>query len=518
MPEIPLAVAPSVRTPQTAVLVDLTSGPPSPASGTLRAIIVAPLTTSGGSLSAGALKQGVSGPDEVGTLLGVGGLGHLTALALFAEYGIAQCDVAAVADITGVAASGTFTFVGSPTALRVVKVLIAGRIVTTYWDVGETATQGASRLSTEINKLTNGSSLAPPLPVTASPAVGVVTVTFKQKGTAGNDCLISCTAANGLGLIGGAGGTLTASGTALTGGTGAADYSSIHSIISGIEYDLLLEACGNTDVVDATSTGVAGRMKTYIEANVSGGEAKLQQFVLACTSSTNGSLKTATAAHDYERGQFLLARDACSLPCEFMGARAGQRLREYSINPNKNVVGLTFKATLYGPLDLATGAPTAAELEDDAQNGIAPVKYTAAGVPILVAHFTSYFKDANGYADDRVLFDTVTTSCDAIARDLRRFLPATFPNVNVIDTVPDGTEIPEGCITVDQAEAAVASRIEGYWVPRGIVNPNKWATLKANGEYIVRQNPTDGHQVDVVVPASIIPHLTKWSLAVLNRQ
>lgn len=81
---------------------------------------------------------------------------------------------------SGVAAQGTITVAGSPTATGVINVYIAGRRVQTLATAGETATVIAARMVTNINADTT-------MPVTATNAAGVVTWTCKWKGATGND-------------------------------------------------------------------------------------------------------------------------------------------------------------------------------------------------------------------------------------------------------------------------------------------------------------------------------------------
>jgi phage tail sheath gpL-like len=131
---------------------------------------------------------------------------------------------------------------------------------------------------------------------------------------------------------------------------------------------------------------------------------------------------------------------------------------------------------------------------------------------------TSYFKTATNDPDDRVLDVTRVTSTDVIAKDLKVFLAESFPNMNILPDadVGDGGEVPEGCVTIGEVRDAVDGRMD-VWFRRGVAQRSRWEAAKAAGEFICRQNPSDGSQVDLVVPNKIVPHLAKFSLVVQSR-
>lgn len=79
----------------------------------------------------------------------------------------------------GVDATGTITIGGAPTESGTLNTYIAGKRVQTAITAAQTPTQIATALAAAINADTS-------LPVTASPAVGVVTLTARNAGEAGN--------------------------------------------------------------------------------------------------------------------------------------------------------------------------------------------------------------------------------------------------------------------------------------------------------------------------------------------
>lgn len=83
-------------------------------------------------------------------------------------------------DPAAVAATGTLTVTAGPTAAGTIPLYIAGVLVPVLVTSGMTPTQVAAAIATAIGNNPN-------LPVTASASSGVVTLTAKNKGLAGND-------------------------------------------------------------------------------------------------------------------------------------------------------------------------------------------------------------------------------------------------------------------------------------------------------------------------------------------
>src|SRR5687767_11933561 len=106
---IPKAVASTVKTPGLYLSINLLAGVSSLGAG-LRALIMAPKSSSGTITANTQLAESVAGADAVKTLLGPGTTGHLTAVALFRAFGLARVDVIAPAASGGATATGTITF------------------------------------------------------------------------------------------------------------------------------------------------------------------------------------------------------------------------------------------------------------------------------------------------------------------------------------------------------------------------------------------------------------------------
>ena len=83
-------------------------------------------------------------------------------------------------DVAAVAASGTLTFTGTTSAAGTIALYVGGQLVPVMVAAGQTAAQIAAVVATAIGGVSR-------LPVTAAAAAGVVTLTAKNRGLAGND-------------------------------------------------------------------------------------------------------------------------------------------------------------------------------------------------------------------------------------------------------------------------------------------------------------------------------------------
>lgn len=507
---IPLAVAPSVRSPGTYVSVNMKAGASAPGGGVRRALLIASKGSAGTITNDTQLVQGVAGADDVKTYLGPGVPGHLAAKAAFAEYGLLQMDLVAPTPASGNQATFTVTFDDSVpvTSQRTVTLDIAGREVSMQWAAGVLDTDAAPLLVAAINAQDED------IPVTAAAVGAVVTGTFKLPGTIGNDCKVALT------VSGGAGGSVTLGGVTsgrMTGGTTEASIAAALATVPTKEYDLILVAAnGNTDTGTASATTAPGRAKTHVETYRTGASAKLQQAIAGATGALSVA-KTGAAQHNYEYLQYIFAANARSLPAEWGGAELGARMREESLDLAVNRIGMPYRATLYGPKDLASttdGALTDVQVEDALQSGVTPVTYDSTGTPRPARPVTTYFKDTAGNPDARVLDTSRPTGTLGITKDLRSALPAEYPNAKLSKDLEVGDDPPPaGVVQVKQIKKFVESRLR-FFVAQGVASGPALAAAIADETLIVRVNPSDPSQCDLVVPVSIVPPLAKFSLVV----
>jgi phage tail sheath gpL-like len=492
-------VASNILYPGVAVRVDLVTSDLAIGGATRKACILAAKTTAG-TATVNTVYPGLRGPERFAELGGNGALGHLQAKALFKEHPAAKVDFIAVSAPSGTQAEEDITFDDTTpvTVAQTVTVNIMGRDFTLVWAAGETDTAFAARFVTEINGRADDHF------VIATSALGVLTIKAKHNGTVGNDILISVS------MSGGTGGSATAGAAALSAGTGVLDFDTALAAINTTEYDLILLCCGNTDAIAASTTGVVGKLKTHMETYISGFNALLQQAIIGVTGTLN-SAKVGPATHNYGLFEYVFCRSGRSLPCEWAGAEAGARLREEQIDVNVNRTNrqdMPYKAVLYGPADLTTGALSFVDENDALESGLSPVRFNTVGTPLISIPRTTYWKDVYANEDRRLVYVSQPTTLIAIARDLRNYLPTRFPGCKI---TPDQTEgqddIPPNVVTIGDVKAVIIARLLEF-VALGAIVRSRLEEAIADGTFFV--------EIDAKIPAKVVPGISIFDINVMG--
>lgn len=508
---VPLAMSPG-RSPGLGLVVNFLAEAASPGSGTLRGCVIA-CKSSAGTITAGTQLERAIGPNDALTLLGANTPGYIAIKRLFEEHALAQIDLVSPAVPSGVAASQTIVFDdagGAATDVTVAQDVvldIAGREAIFTWLPGETAVQAATKCVAAV------SALGADCPVTAGNSSGTldtVTLTFPFIGKIGNDVTVAVK------MSGGTGGEVVATGATLASGTGDPTLTTALSTISGTEYDYILLVDSNYDATLASSTSGVGRVKSHVVSLGSGMGAKLQQIIVGVTGSLSAA-KTGTAQHNFGQLQYPFCNAGRSLPCEWAAAEMGARMREESIDPTVNRIGMPYRATLYGAKDLVANTLTAAQVEDALLSGVSPVGYDTTGAPFPIRPVTTYFKDTAGNTDDRILDTSRVSGIFAVAKDIRVSLPQQFPQKKLSADLPDGqNEIPPGVVEVREIKSFVIERLI-YWAKtRGVLNIARLqeaiGTRQSPGTLIVEVDPTDESQCNIVLPMKTIRPLARFSV------
>lgn len=503
MASIPLAVSPTNKNPGLYMSVDLLAGVTSPGSSPIRGLILAPVASTGDLEADTELRQIYSETDAAAAF-GLGTPGHLAAKALYANHPQANLWVLGVDEPDGTAASVTLTFAvdsEETTAAYEIEVEICGRLIRSVWLAGETVSAVATKLAAAINAKTHD------LPVTASANAGVVTLTAKIKGKWGNDIIVSAA------ITGGAGGTLTLSKTKPTNGAGEPDWTAALATASIMEFDFIVPCLSTADVDASGSTG-AKAIQDHINSLNTGLMPKLQQAITASNAASASAPKTGTAARNEATMEHVLCFNGRSLPCEWAGAEAGSRMARREIEPNPNRMGTVLKG-VYGAKDLVADTPTETEIRDCLDNGVSIVSYNFQGEPIIVRPITTHSRDSLGNPDVRVLDCNEVDALYEYAKDMRAALPQEFHQVKVTrDLGPTDDPPPDGVVEERDIKEFIRARTMEFWVPRGVVQRQKFVEAVENGTLIVRVNDTDETQVDIVIPAAPFKALSKLGVVI----
>jgi phage tail sheath gpL-like len=496
----PVAVSPTTLTPGVYLSVDLTAGPSAPGSLPMRGLLMSPKSSAGTITANTQLKRGVTDANEVRTYLGPGTPGHLCAVALFRAHPTASLDVIAPTASAGAAATGTITFDSTTpvSSARTVHVWIKGVHFEVAWLVGEDMADIAAKV------VDAGNALSDQIPVVLTVTGDddeVATLTAKIAGPWGNDVTYRVL------LEDGAGGTATAAGGALTGGTTEPDFSTALTNVSSYEYDFIIPCVSNADAQSASATSNPGRVETHIDDLDSGLSAKLQQQIVGLTGAL-ASAQTGAIARNHGPSQYVYCMAGQSLGCEFAGWEAGRRLKEEQIDPAVNRIDDPIEG-LYGAADLVADKPTAAEIEAAMIDGLSIVNYDAQLDLYLTAPITTYSQDDDGNRSDKLRYVSGVSGSYAYLKDLRRALKEEFRGAKIHpDLTEADEELPATVVEVRDIKAFVINHAD-TWVQRGVLRRDALNEAIADGTLSVAINETDDSQVDIVVPFKVIKPLAK---------
>jgi phage tail sheath gpL-like len=492
------AVASSVKSPGFYLLIDLLGAPANPGTAALRTLIMAPKSSAGNITPNTEVRQ-CFGANDVATALGAGTPGHLAAKRFFQRFGLGSLDVVAPAASAGGVATATQTFTGPATENSTVRFRVHGRIVDVPWLAGEAATVFVPRAVATINQF------ASDLFVTASDATaGSILYTAKVPGPWGNDVRLFAGVYEG-----GAGIAVTVNPAACTGGTTEPVYTTALSLVSTREYARIVLCLSNADAADTSSASNAERLASHLTTFGAGSGALLQVGVVGVTGSTTAA-KAGAIDRNHAGMQYVLGRLWDDLPAELAGAEAGDALRWVTLRANYNRIGN--RHDLYGPRDVVTQKLSAAEVEDLLSNGVTPLDVDSlTAAPFLVAPITTHSTYA-GAPDYRAYHLSDTDAMFQVFRDLRAAVPQEFPNASISpDLTAGGDPLPAGVVEVRDVRAFVISRLRSQ-VRAGIVQGAALDLSIANGELTVGIDESDGSQVNVFVPTSIIKPLAKFGM------
>lgn len=494
----PIAVDPSNPKPGLYLTVDLLGGASSPGAAGLRCAILSPPATGLGNITVGSEIRPVFSPEDVETAIGRG-LGYLAMKALLANDPLALVDLIAPAESGGVAATGTLTFTGTPTANCAWNVFVMGVLSQLTWNVGDSTTAARDNNFPLINAQS-----ADLFAIASAGSAGVINLTARSKGPAGNDVTLRVV------QTAGAGGTLTPSGAKLTGGTTEIDITTALATAAVKEYDYILPCLSNSDAQSAT--GNPQKLTTHIDTYKVGSNAKLQQGVYGSTGTT-AAAKTNTVARNHTNIEHFNSVNDESLPCEIAAAELGDRMRRRRRDINANRVLQPLKR-IRGAADVFGNTPSDTQAIDALNNGVTIMSYTANGQPMLLRSVTTHSQDTLGNPDKRC-FDT--NEVDALydyAKDLRAAIPQEFltPDGQVKiakNRQPGDEELPAGVAEERDVEAFIITRTLDFWVPKGVIDGVKFNAAVLDGTLSVTVNASDPDQVDVFIPAAALKILAK---------
>jgi phage tail sheath gpL-like len=378
-------------------------------------------------------------------------------------------------DGAGVAATYTVTITGPSTAAGTLALMVAGVPVRAAVTSGMTATQVATAIAAAVTAL-------PDLPVTAGSALGVATLTARNKGTAGNDIDVRVNYYQGEAIPAG----LTCAIAAGVAGATNPGMAAVFAAIGDVAYQTIVLPFTDTttlDAVDAELESRAGPMR-MIEAMAYAGY--------------RGTVGGAAAAGSARNGKYvsILPMKLGPTPTyEVAAAYAGVIAYHGAIDPARPFQTLPLPGVL--PPAIADRY-TQSEREQLLRDGMSTYTVDSGGVVLIERAITTYQLNAQSLDDIAFLDVNTPLTLFYLRRAVRARILAKFPRHKLAD---DRTNFAAGQAVVTpkiiRAELIVLMRdLE----TAGLVeNLDQFIA-----DVIVERDPNDPSRVNALIPPDIV--------------
>ncbi len=405
-----------------------------------------------------------------------------------------------LADATGATkATASITVSGTPTQNGTLFLTVAGALVQVGVTAGQTATAVASAIQAAIAAQAT-------LPVTASVALGVVTLTANNAGTLGNDCPIV------LNYLGPKGGQITPAGVTVTISTmtaGATDPT--------LTTAALQTALGQTAfalIVNPYSASAGLAATTGLLSNVGGRWAYNQQLyghAITAQRNTPAALLAAAGTLNDPHLTFLGVNDNSPSPAWLWAAAfAGAVYPSLQAQPNQPLQTLPVQ----GVLPEAAGQEIGFANQQALLSGACALcARTPTGGIAVVRAVTTYLTNANGTPDPAYLDMETLFTLMAVTRALRAYVVNTWGRALL---APAGTPLAGAALpgaAVMATPTTVRNGLIGEYQSLVAGNLTQNAAAFAAG-LVVQANANDNSRLDVLWQPNLVGGLRIF--AVLN--
>lgn len=365
--------------------------------GNLQKLVLIGQRLAAGTVLAGQIVD-VFSDAEAGVMFGRGSHLHAMCAAALQANPYLQLSAVALDDGAGVAATCTVTFTGTATSAGTVTLWIGDVRVDLPVSVGDTAAGEATALKTLIDTL-------PDLPMTASVAAAVVTLTAKNKGTLGNQIKVSASMALAAGL--------TVAASSVSGGTADPDIQPALTALFAAGHHVL-----STSLQDSANLT---KLRTHLDGVSHALESRGAVGTYALTS-TLAAATTLAASINSGRISAALLPGTISLPWEVAAAYAAVIAGEEDPARPLNTLALTGIAA--API---ANRLTRTEQENCLNNGVTPLEVGPGEKVQIVRAVTTYTKDPQGILDISMLDLTTIRTLDYVRRACRDRISLRFP-------------------------------------------------------------------------------------------
>lgn len=400
----------------------------------------------------------------------------------------------AVAESAGVAATLAVTFATTAAANGTARFYMGDEFVDTAITSGDTATVIAANVAASINTKLDWA-------VTAAAAVGVLTVTAKQKGLRGNWLRGSC-------VILGTGVATTSSVTAqtfFTGGTVADSNVNALATILPSRYYYIVSAAE-----DATQLGALSSQVNTQAAPTSG----IRQRVVGASIDTSANATTIATGINSARCEITWMQNADWTPSEL----AANAAAIYALGEAQTIVRCNWdfygndpvtQATWKVPYPRSGTTQTRNTIKAALNNGLTPIGINANGSTYLVSRITT--RSLSGANNDYRIRDAhKVTVCDFYGDDLQAKFALQFLGKKIAADPLPGQRIPGSDVVTPRIAKAAINKLTNDYGDRFLVqNPD---AIIANTIVIQEASPTTRMSAKIPLQTIDIAHQFAFSV------
>lgn len=389
------------------------------------------------------------------------------------------------------AATGTITVTGTATAAGTLHLYIGGRHVPVAVASGNTVTQVGAAIVAAITADLDSY-------VSASAVAGVVTLVARDKGTYGNDIVLTDSY---YGAVGGeivpAGITLAYS--AMAGGAGVPTFTTAISNLgeSNVEYVALPFTDSTTLVAWETEFG-------FSDTGRWGFIRQLYGHLFSAMRDTYANLVTFASTRNSPQLSVMGVEATSPSPIwEWTAAYTAKAARALSIDPARPLQTLHLEGIIPAK---GQGRFLMSELNNLSINGIATQMTKEDGIPMIARETTTYKTNLYGVSDDAYELVTTPSTLARLLRNQRQAITSKYPRHKLAN---DGTRFGAGQAIVTpktiKAELVAQYRIDEF---NGLVED----AMAFKKNLIVERDSSDPNRVNVLYPPDLINGLRVFAV------
>lgn len=372
---------------------------------------------------------------------------------------------------SGVAATKTITLGGPATAAGTVALMVENIAVPVAVASGDTATAIGTAVASAINALAD-------LPCTAASAAGVVTLTFRHKGTAGNDLDVRVNHYEGQALPTG----VTAAIAAVTAGTTNPDLTTVWAALGDEAYQQIALGINDATNLSATDTELNSRF---------GPQRQNEGHAWAGLAGSFSTCSSFGATRNGIHLSLLPTNNSPTPPWKIAAAIAAIAAFYYQIDPAKPLTNIVLPGVI---------APRAGqgqrfsdqELSQLLNAGISVWKVLPSGAVGIKRLVTTYQTNAYGFPDTSWLDVSTPITVAYLRFSWRSMIAAKFPREKNTDEARIGIRAETIALARDWKDAGLIEDID---------------TFIAN--FVIERDGSDPTQSNVLMTPNIVNGLLK---------